>query len=399
MLSLAAIGVLLLGACGGTGGTGAPPTAANPGASGNGGATAPGVTADAIQLGTTTPLTSAVAAVCAGAVNGALAYFASVNEKGGVYGRKIVDTVLDDGYTAPRGIANVKTFMEKPIFAQYGGCGAIQAAAIWPILQDAGIPYLFGSGLTEMKKPVKKYIFTAQASYGDDARATITWAFKKDGPGSVYLINYVLASYEEVTAVVPEVTKALGGTFLGETIVTASVVDYTPIALKIRELKPDYIVIQIPATQAAAAVNAMSEQHALPNRRILALEGTSHQFVDNIKDPAAANMSMAAFTGVDPKDPKGAECRDLIKKYDPTLAESAVLDAVSSCGVSQIFVAALQKAGPNLTRDGLVTALESINKQSFGILAPVSFSSTSHDAFGDLLIGLWQNGNVIFQAP
>lgn len=59
----------------------------------------PGVTGTEIKLGATMPLTGSAAAGGQGASAGARAYYAMVNAAGGVHGRKIAFTVLDDEYS------------------------------------------------------------------------------------------------------------------------------------------------------------------------------------------------------------------------------------------------------------------------------------------------------------
>src|SRR5690242_1178814 len=97
-----------------------------------------GVTDSAILLGTTNPLTGSVGSACKPVSDGALAWFAHVNAQGGVHGRKIEDKVLDDQYQAPQALANARTFMRDGIFALFGGCGTIQPAAVFPMMQQAG---------------------------------------------------------------------------------------------------------------------------------------------------------------------------------------------------------------------------------------------------------------------
>src|SRR5258708_5971052 len=111
-----------------------------------GGATPPGVTATSIKIGTSTPVTGPVGAVCVPINNGAQAVFASVNAKGGINGRKIDSEVLDDAYQADRAVANAKQFINEPVFAVYGGCGSIGAGAIYQPLAAAKVPFVFPTG-------------------------------------------------------------------------------------------------------------------------------------------------------------------------------------------------------------------------------------------------------------
>src|SRR5207249_2969752 len=75
--------------------------------------------------------------------SGAQAVFDQVNASGGVHGRKIQVNLLDDGYDAPRAVANARTFVNQPVFAVYGGFGTVAAEAMHSLYQGAGIPYLF----------------------------------------------------------------------------------------------------------------------------------------------------------------------------------------------------------------------------------------------------------------
>src|SRR6478752_984771 len=67
-----------------------------------------GVSADAIRIGQSAPLTGANAELGNDIRNGAMAYFRKVNEAGGVHGRKIELASLDDGNTVPKAEENTK---------------------------------------------------------------------------------------------------------------------------------------------------------------------------------------------------------------------------------------------------------------------------------------------------
>ncbi len=73
-----------------------------------------GVTATTLVIGQSAPLTGANAELGNDIRNGALAYFAKVNAAGGVHGRKIELTTLDDGNQVPRAEANTKKLVEEP---------------------------------------------------------------------------------------------------------------------------------------------------------------------------------------------------------------------------------------------------------------------------------------------
>jgi branched-chain amino acid transport system substrate-binding protein len=67
----------------------------------------PGVTDKEIKIGTTTPFSGPASAYSAGAVS-ATAWFQKINDEGGVNGRKINFIALDDGYSPPKTVEQIR---------------------------------------------------------------------------------------------------------------------------------------------------------------------------------------------------------------------------------------------------------------------------------------------------
>src|SRR5215472_10887197 len=71
----------------------------------------PGVTDKEIKIGTTTPFSGPASAYSAGAVS-ATAWFQKINDEGGINGRKINYVALDDGYSPPKTVEQVRKLIE-----------------------------------------------------------------------------------------------------------------------------------------------------------------------------------------------------------------------------------------------------------------------------------------------
>lgn len=238
---------------------------------------APGVSKTSITLGTTSPLTGAVASLCKPVSDGAKAWFSQVNSQGGVHGRKINDTVLDDGYQAPQAVANVRQFIQQPVFAVFGGCGSIQPAAIGPQLNGAGVPYLFPyAGLKSLLQPVQKSTFAILPLFGSQGAALIKYAFKQDGPGSVMSVFSRIPDINEQIGVEKDATLNDGGKWLESEITTAGTTDYTPTALRIKAKNPDYIVMSVPPSDALRILQALSTQGFTPKKSLLGTSTLAH---------------------------------------------------------------------------------------------------------------------------
>ena len=111
----------------------------------------PGVTDDEVVLGTHTALTGPVAvyAQIAGAIK---AYLDYVNDtKGGVHGRTIKLLMEDDAYSPPKTVELVRKLVEQDqIFALINGFGTPTHAQVVDYLQERGVPDLFvATGATQ----------------------------------------------------------------------------------------------------------------------------------------------------------------------------------------------------------------------------------------------------------
>ena len=104
---------------------------------------APGVTATEIKIGQTMPYSGPASAY--GVIGRTeAAYFKMINEQGGVNGRKINLISLDDGYSPPKTVEQVRRLAEQEGVAFFfNTLGTAPNAAIRQYLNDSKIPQLF----------------------------------------------------------------------------------------------------------------------------------------------------------------------------------------------------------------------------------------------------------------
>jgi len=121
----------------------------------------PGVSAAEIHLGSSVPL-SGEAAIAGNVARGIEAYFKYVNDKGGVFGRKITFTYLDDGYDPGRAVNNtIRLIQQEQVFAVFSSLGTSNNLAVRKLLNDAKVPQLYvSSGATTFGRDYKKYPWT-----------------------------------------------------------------------------------------------------------------------------------------------------------------------------------------------------------------------------------------------
>jgi|HubBroStandDraft_1064217.scaffolds.fasta_scaffold00354_15 branched-chain amino acid transport system substrate-binding protein len=104
---------------------------------------APGITDTEIKIGQTMPYTGPASAYAADG-EGAVAYFKMINDQGGVNGRKIVISSLDDGYNPTKAVELTQKLVEEDHVAFiFESLGTPSNVAIQPYLTQHKIPQLF----------------------------------------------------------------------------------------------------------------------------------------------------------------------------------------------------------------------------------------------------------------
>jgi len=356
---------LVAAACGGSA----------PSPSGNGGATAPGVTSDTIQIGTTNAETGNVSGPATLTQAGAQAVFDKVNAGGGINGRKLKVSVLDDGYTAPKAVANARTFIDQPVFAMFGGYGTVPAQSIVPILEQAKVPYLFP--YQGNPYPGDKYVFLMMPLYRNQTAAVIKAAIQKYGKGTVYALVGKTADTPQTVQIAQQATSEAGGRWLGYDEVNQGTTDYTPYVLRMKQTHPDFVLVSTTPVDCARYVTAMVAQGALPAKRILGLQTLATESFINAVPAEASDVLFAPGPNAAPSNKLAADCVATVRKYAP--GTQVTMETLWGCGTAQVFVYALQKAGANLTRDGLLKTLEGMHQvDAAPVLTPISFSAANH---------------------
>jgi branched-chain amino acid transport system substrate-binding protein len=114
----------------------------------------PGVTDTEIKIGTTTPYSGPASAYSAGAVS-ATAYFARVNDQGGVNGRKINFISLDDAYSPPKTVEQIRRLIESDeVLFLVNPVGTATNMSVVKYINQKQVPHLFiGTGATVFNDP------------------------------------------------------------------------------------------------------------------------------------------------------------------------------------------------------------------------------------------------------
>ena len=134
----------------------------------------PGASDTEIKIGTTTPYSGPASAYSAGAVS-ASAYFAMINDQGGVNGRKINFISLDDAYSPPKTVEQIRRLIESDeVLFLVNPVGTATNMAVVKYINQKQVPHLFiGTGATVFNDP-EHYPWTMSWTphYASEGRST-----------------------------------------------------------------------------------------------------------------------------------------------------------------------------------------------------------------------------------
>ncbi|WP_296444718.1 ABC transporter substrate-binding protein [Rhodoferax sp. UBA5149] len=129
-----------------------------------------GNTADVLTIGCTAAMTGPLGSFGQNMKLGVDAGFHQINARGGVEGRPLRFSVLDDAYIPARSVENVKKLIgDSGVIALMGCLGTPNNAAISPIIEAEGTPHLGPlTGASSLRKIELRNVFHVRASYTDE---------------------------------------------------------------------------------------------------------------------------------------------------------------------------------------------------------------------------------------
>ena len=340
-------------------------------------ATAPGVTADTIRLGTFCDLSGPNSTVGMAALRGYSAYYNHINRWGGVHGRRIELVVKDDRFDPARTVVAVRDLIEKDgVFAIVSPLGTPTNLAVKEYLLHEQIPVISPhSGVSEWSTPLKRTYFALQPSYRMEGQLLAQYVLAELRPSSiaVFFVDDEFG-WEGVTAFRKELAQAGMEPVVA---VTHSVGESTPSSWldALSTHRPDLVVLYTYVKPAADLLRAAHQGGFRPGW--LGSYVISGPDLFQLAGPEATHGVRATSYPAGPRHHRGeALFRKLMARdYGE---ESPGTHSRIGYAAAQLVVEGLQRTGPNLTRDGLVSALEGIEDWSGGLLPPIGYSATDH---------------------
>jgi branched-chain amino acid transport system substrate-binding protein len=363
----------------------------------------PGVSATEIHLGSSVPL-SGEASVAGNVARGADAYFKYVNDKGGVFGRKIDFTYLDDGYQPGRAVDNtIRLVQQEQVFALFSSLGTNNNLAVRKFLNEAKVPQLFVSaGATTFGRDYKRYPWTIGyiPPYSEEGVIYGQYVVKKIKKPKIAVL-YQNDDYGR--DLVAGLRRGLGGkakAIVAKVGYDPTSTDVQPQVTQLKASKANVFMIFAFGKFSLQAFNAVSRLGWRP--QIFVNDVSSATALMLAVPQKAANGSISIVFGKDPAAPiwrsdKGIKLfQSILRKYGSGIGSRDLQDGYYTAGMATAYtmVDALKKAGRNLTRDGIMRAATHLNEKGNPFVLPgivIRTTPTSRFPITQVRLQRWSN--------
>ncbi|MEM9623706.1 MAG: ABC transporter substrate-binding protein [Pseudomonadota bacterium] len=372
----------LLGACGGN-------------ESQDGATTNRGVTDTEIVLGVYTDLSGPTAIWGVGATNAARMRFAEVNSAGGVHGRKIRYVVEDTSYQVPKAMSAANKLINRDeVLAVLLAVGTPLNNAIMPVLFEANVPNLFPiSGGRQMVEPFHPLKFTQRGIYYDEVRASVKYFVEQRGKQTPCVIYQDTDYGVEILEGARDQAEAMGLELAEVSAHKPTDSEFTAAILRLKNAKCDLMLMGTVHRDTILVLDAARKM----GWDDVAWVGNNAAYAQVIADQESGEgyYSFVHMAKLYPDDDMSPPVRAWWDAYVAEYGTEPGLAAMEGYRAADLTVLALEKAGPELTTQGLVTALESIDSYTDIFGYRVSFSATKHSGATESVLSQVQNGRWV----
>lgn len=332
----------------------------------------PGVTDREIVLGCSNSFSGPLAFTGEQATKfGVDLYFKVVNDAGGIHGRRVRTVYYDDGYKPQDAVANTRKLVEQDrIFAVIAPQGTPPVVATMEYLEENRVPLLFpfqGSPVTRGRK----YVFSGMTLYDRQAKMMVDYLA---GQRKYRTFGVLYQDDEYGKAFLTAFEKDLGRHDLKLTAaesVKRGATDVSAQIAKLQAARPQVTFLVLTPGPGAQALKerqkigwtdtVMVSSGPLTDERYLALAADAAEGVEGLSlwpDPLTPDL------------PGVKAYRAAMQKYFGKNEPNRY--SLSGYFAAMLFTEGARRAGKNLTRESLVTALEGIKGWDSGILPPIT---------------------------
>ena len=353
-----------------------------------------GVSENEVVIGSVSDLSGPFAAFGAPAVAGAQLHFDAVNEAGGIHGRTIRFVVEDMGYEMPRAIqAYNKLINRDGVFAMLLSLGTPMNIAGFELLGPKNIPNV--SPLSAARQLLSEPIglkFAGTSFYYDELRQASKYMAGNRGVSKLCSMIIPTDFGTEIqAALMDEAAENDALDYVADTTHKPDEMDFVGSLQKLNAAGCEMIGIALGIRQVITAVGT-AKKLGLTDLIFVGSSASFHTVVAAVPGGVAEGFHAAAgWTDLVARAGE-PEVAAFIAAYQEAHGEFPGTGALLGYASGKTFTRALEAAGPDLTTDSFVAAMESLDYYDPILDNQVDYSPEDHQGADSVVLSVIEDG-------
>lgn len=319
-----------------------------------------GVSKNEILIGTIQDMSGPLAGYGKQARNGMLLRIDEVNEQGGIHGRKLKLVSEDDGYDPKKAVlAAQKLVNQDKIFIMAGHLGTAQNLAAMPVQFEKNVINFFPiTAAREMYEPFNRLKYSFAATYYDQIRLALPKLVKEKNAKKVCTIYQDDDFGIEVERGAEAALKTLNMPLTEKTTYKRGATDFSSQVAKMKAAGCDLVVLGTIIRETIGTIGESRKTGFNPT-----FLGSSAVYTDLIHKLGGKAMDglYATMTVQHPYlDEASQPIRFWATKYKTKFNEDPTVFSVYGYDIIDALARAAEKAGPNLTTDSFIKAMDTM---------------------------------------
>jgi ABC-type branched-subunit amino acid transport system substrate-binding protein len=335
----------------------------------------PGLTESSVKVATILPKEGALAEIGAAMKDVLNAYFANVNDRGGIYNRSIELQTIETGPDAAATTANARTLIENgQVFAMVSGLSAGADKELTALTQEAEIPFMGPlTLLPQTDFQSNRNVFYLLPGANEQARALVNFAVGRPELRKSRLA--IVHSQDELALAaadaIEDQARKKAWSSITRRAYSRERFDVAGIAESLKREGAKAVVFLGANGEESVFINAAAATNWTPDVFLLG-PLTGGRLVETLPSSFKDRVFLSFSTVPGDVTPAGlTELRELQKKYKFETRHTA--SQLMAFAGAKIFTEALKRAGRDLSRERLVTALEGLYEYDTGVTPSITF--------------------------
>ena len=317
---------------------------------------------DTWVIGQSAPLSGSNAAFGKDIRDGALAYFKSVNARGGVAGKSVELVTLDDANDRKTAGANTqKLLSEKGAVALMGYASATLSLDAMPQADKAGVLFFAPFSGANPVRQAPPVVFTLRASYADELEKMLAF-WMGVGAKQVVVVHYDDEVGKQNLGIVTEYLKKQDKIPKAFSLKRNATFQASEVE-QLLALKPDVIINTVLSTPAAALSKMLIARGVMVPMSSLSFVG-AQQYIQAAGDAGSGVSIAQVVPNAGSRLPIVAECGKALQ--DAGIAPPMNSTQLEACIAAKVLTEAMRRAKKPTDARALLASMQSLSRYDTG---------------------------------